>query len=128
MKTYNCICCNKISQSRHGKRNKFCSIFCQHEQGRKDLFQRLQEGQVKAERSTLRKLLIWKFGLKCFECGLSEWRGNPIPLELDHIDGNATNNTATNLRNVCPNCHAITPSWKGRNKGKGRKSLGISLS
>jgi 5-methylcytosine-specific restriction endonuclease McrA len=51
----------------------------------------------------------------CSICKLSAWNGKPIPLELDHIDGCHTNNTYTNLRAICPNCHAQTDTYKGKN-------------
>lgn len=51
----------------------------------------------------------------CDNCGLSEWLGLPIPLELDHIDGDRENNQLTNIRLLCPNCHALTPTYRGRN-------------
>jgi hypothetical protein len=44
--------------------------------------------------------------------------GKPIPIELDHIDGNSDNNSAENLRLICPNCHAQTETYKVANKGK----------
>lgn len=53
---------------------------------------------------------------KCEMCGLKEWLGDPIPLELDHIDGNHDNNALENLRILCPNCHAKTPTYRGRKK------------
>ena len=53
---------------------------------------------------------------RCERCLLIEWQGVQIPLELDHIDGNNRNHTLTNLRFLCPNCHALTPTWRGRNK------------
>jgi hypothetical protein len=55
----------------------------------------------------------------CCYCNLAEWLGNPIPLELDHIDGDRNNNNLNNLRLLCPNCHALTPNYRGKNKGKG---------
>lgn len=55
------------------------------------------------------------FRYKCMSCDQTEWLGNPIPLELDHIDGNSTNNQLTNLRLLCPNCHALTPTYRGKN-------------
>jgi Zn finger protein HypA/HybF involved in hydrogenase expression len=67
--------------------------------------------------SALRKRLI-KLGLKeekCEECSLSEWRGLPIALELDHINGVSNDHRIDNLRMLCPNCHAQTPTWRGRN-------------
>lgn len=55
---------------------------------------------------------------KCNHCGLDQWMGKPIPLELDHIDGNHYNNNLSNLQLLCPNCHAQTPTHAGKNKGK----------
>ena len=54
----------------------------------------------------------------CSTCKLSIWLGKELPLELDHIDGDCTNHTLENIRLLCPNCHALTPTWRGRNKGK----------
>lgn len=53
---------------------------------------------------------------KCECCGLNEWLGEPIPLELDHIDGDHYNNSLENLKILCPNCHAKTPTYRGKNK------------
>lgn len=68
--------------------------------------------------SRLRQRLIGA-GLKsarCEGCGLAEWRGQPPPLELDHINGDHTDNRIENLRILCANCHAITETWAGRNR------------
>ena len=51
----------------------------------------------------------------CVSCNLTEWLNGPIPLELDHIDGDNTNNEISNLRLLCPNCHAKTPTYRGKN-------------
>lgn len=53
---------------------------------------------------------------KCENCGITEWNGQPTPIELDHIDGNRYNNTLQNLRILCPNCHAQTETYRGKNK------------
>ncbi|MBR6362795.1 MAG: HNH endonuclease [Bacteroidales bacterium] len=50
----------------------------------------------------------------CEACGLSEWQGRPIPLEIHHINGNNTDNRLVNLRLICPNCHALTDNYRGR--------------
>lgn len=55
---------------------------------------------------------------KCNRCKLSEWQGEPLPLELEHKDGNHFNNERDNLEALCPNCHSLTPTWRGRNKNK----------
>lgn len=44
-----------------------------------------------------------------------------IPLEIEHLDGDYTNNKEENLAVLCPNCHSLTSTYKGTNKGNGRK-------
>lgn len=53
---------------------------------------------------------------KCEKCNLDEWMGKVIPLELHHKDGNHSNNDLDNLQLLCPNCHAQTDTYKGKNK------------
>lgn len=70
--------------------------------------------------SHLRDRLI-KEGIKeyrCESCGLTEWLDEPIPLELEHKDGDHDNNRIENLSVLCPNCHAKTPTYR-RRKTKG---------
>lgn len=55
---------------------------------------------------------------QCSNCRHDTWLDLPIPLELDHIDGNSSNNNLENLRLLCPNCHALTPTYRGKNKRK----------
>jgi len=64
-----------------------------------------------------RRRVFEEQGYKCNRCGNSEWQGQQIPLELEHKDGNHGNNARENLEGLCPNCHAISPTWRGRNKG-----------
>jgi 5-methylcytosine-specific restriction endonuclease McrA len=54
------------------------------------------------------------FERKCYNCGLTEWMGEPIPIELHHIDGNKFNNNKENLQILCPNCHSMTPNNSGK--------------
>jgi hypothetical protein len=68
--------------------------------------------------SYVKRALI-KLGIKepnkCENCGLSEWLGQKMPIELDHINGNNLDNRLENLRFLCHNCHSLTPTWRGRN-------------
>lgn len=70
------------------------------------------------------KQKLLRDGLKkhqCELCGMREWLGNPIPLELHHIDGNHYNNSLENLKLLCPNCHAIQENNSGKNTISHRK-------
>lgn len=64
-----------------------------------------------------------KYQCKCSKCGWGEENpfSHTIPLEVEHIDGNFQNNREDNLTLLCPNCHSLTPTYKGANKGNGRK-------
>ncbi len=65
------------------------------------------------------KYRLLKEGLKshkCEGCGLTEWQSKEIPLELHHINGNNRDNRIENLMLLCPNCHALTESYRGKNK------------
>lgn len=53
---------------------------------------------------------------KCEECGLKTWLGNPLPLELHHIDGKRSNHHLSNLMLLCPNCHSQTETFRARNR------------
>lgn len=69
----------------------------------------------------LRKLLIRDRGYECQVCKSSQWMNLDIPLELDHIDGDADNNGQNNVRLLCPNCHSQTSNYKRKNKHHGSK-------
>ena len=71
----------------------------------------------------VRRYLYQKYEGKCAKCGWNEINpfSNIVPLEIEHIDGNYLNNSESNLTLLCPNCHSLTATYKGANKGNGRK-------
>lgn len=62
---------------------------------------------------------------KCNRCGLDTWQGESLTLELEHKDGNNKNNGRDNLEALCPNCHSLTKTWRGRNI-RGSESSSVS--
>ena len=81
----------------------------------------LQQG-IHFQRYKLKKRLFAE-GLKtpkCESCLNTEWLGKPIALELDHINGDSTDNRIENLRILCPNCHALTSTYRGKKLAKCR--------
>ena len=110
-------------------RNKYCSNTCQLDFQYKEYIQKWKAGLEDGMRGEylvslhIRKYLMEKFDNKCSKCGWGEI--NPytenIPLEVHHKDGDYSNNSEDNLDLLCPNCHALTETYKAANKGNGRK-------
>jgi 5-methylcytosine-specific restriction endonuclease McrA len=76
----------------------------------------LTEGK-RQHRGNLKRRLLGE-GLKharCEECGISEWRGRALSLELHHVNGDGRDNRLENLQLLCPNCHRQTENFGVRN-------------
>lgn len=59
-----------------------------------------------------RRKVLEEQNYHCFHCGIDEWQGIKIILEVDHVDGDKKNNSRDNLRGLCPNCHSLTDTWR----------------
>lgn len=78
--------------------------------------------------SHVKRYLREKFDNKCCLCGWAEVNivTGQIPLVADHIDGDWQNNVDSNLRLICPNCDAISATYAGLNRGRGRRQRAVS--
>jgi Zn finger protein HypA/HybF involved in hydrogenase expression len=70
----------------------------------------------------IKKRLINERGHRCECCRKEMWLGGEIVLELDHVNGDRDNNSRENLQLLCPNCHALTPTYRGKNIGEHAKN------
>jgi hypothetical protein len=117
-----CINCGLTKRS-NGK--KYCGPTCQALFQSKEKVKKWLAGELSGMRgktataSWIKRYVLETRGHKCESCHNSVWMGQPIPLDLDHIDGDFRNNIEKNLRLLCYNCHGQTPTYKGANK-KGR--------
>ena len=105
-----CVSCETLTTN-----PKYCSEKCSSEHRRAEHF-RLQEQTNNYNKA----YILNHYGNQCQKCGITEWNNAPITIELEHIDGDSTNNNFDNLTLLCPNCHSQTPTYKAKNKGNGR--------
>lgn len=124
-KKHYCLNCGKELESSH----KYCSNKCQMDYEYKQWVAKYKEDNSIAKSTkwgqipkVLKRYIFEKFENKCCKCGWHEVNPytNTIPLEIDHIDGNAENNSEDNLQLICPNCHSLTSTYRGANRGHGR--------
>ena len=129
----NCSCAaqyNNLGITRNPKKSRICKgcggvidkkgcYYCSKcfEQGRH--IKIIPFDKLKTDQRRKKRILIER-GNVCEICHNEKWMGKDIPLVLDHIDGNSDNNSKDNLRLVCGNCDMQLPTYKSKNKGKGR--------
>ena len=127
-----CACCHKafkLKVSGHGR--KYCSQRCAnsdlHEARYGRFIARWKAGQERGASgqgvsSHIKRYLFRKHESRCSKCGWAKCNKytKRIPLEVHHKDGDWRNNAEHNLSLLCPNCHALTSTFRARNWGKGR--------
>ena len=113
----------------------YCSPTCQHAYEQQQWEEKWLSGEVDGNMDSIwtqtskrvRTYLFKKYDSKCANCGWGEV--NPytstIPLEIEHIDSDAYNSRPENLILLCPNCHSLTATYRGANRGKGRKKTWV---
>lgn len=79
-------------------------------------------GTNKGLSNTVRNYLLKEANYSCSSCGFNKNHpdDNKTILEINHINGDGTDHKRENLEVLCPNCHALTSTYRGRNYGKGR--------
>ena len=127
----NCPACNRENPRPD---YKYCSNKCQQEYQYRVYVEKWKGGEKRGLNSLglvspyIKKYLRRKFEDKCCLCGWSKVNiiTGRVPLVADHIDGNWRNNIEENLRLVCPNCDALSPTFAALNKGRGRINRAVS--
>lgn len=124
-----CLACGIVIKNR----NKFCSSQCFSDyqyikyitQWKTGIINGSTKSDWKSYSRYIRRYLFEKYNNKCSRCGWGEENiySHSIPLEVEHIDGNSQNNSEENLTLLCPNCHSLTSTYRGLNKGNGTRNI-----
>ena len=105
----------------------YCSNKCQQDAPHRERVAKWLAGEISGNYGVqvadfVRRHLIETRGAHCEECGWNRVNTTTkrIPLTVSHTDGNWRNTVVGNLKLLCPNCHALTPTYGGANRGSGR--------
>lgn len=127
-----CLNCDSYVNYKGGK---YCSFSCSTEHRKLSVISAWLNGTFDGSRPqslelsrTIRNFLLSEANYRCQSpdcCVPGGWSQiNPttgkVPLEIDHIDGDSTNNSPSNLIVLCPNCHSLTPTFRALNKNSKR--------
>ncbi len=125
----NCLACGKECKQAV---DKFCNNHCQGEYYYQEYIKRWLAGEETGMKGThffevsdnVRRWMREQYGNQCTMCGWSKRHPltGRVPLHIDHIDGDITNNSPENLRLICPNCHSLTDTFGALNRGKGKRA------
>jgi hypothetical protein len=120
---FTCLGCGEEAGGRRAR--LYCSNACQSLARQRVLVAAwLETGTASLAGSRdhyVKRHILAEQGGTCSLCELEqEWQGRPLVFVLDHVDGDAENNRRENLRMVCPNCDSQLPTYKSRNRGRGR--------
>ena len=128
MKLKNCQNCQLLIP----RRNKYCSVSCQqHFQSNEKIKTWMTTGvtNISGSFNYIKRYLLTEQKERCAICQIpSIWNDKPLRFICDHIDGDSENNSRVNLRLICANCDSQLPTFKGRNKGKGRHTRRLRYS
>ncbi len=114
--------CETCKIELRNKASRFCSSACHQTYRLKEQVKSWETNSNTLSARVAKQLLIDSVGYFCSVCGISEWNNQPITLELEHKNGDSGDNRKSNLCLLCPNCHSQTPTFRAKNKGKGRHS------
>lgn len=105
---------NKTSDE--GKQVKLKALAKGKETNKKRELERIQQSSTEElGHSSRKKKVFLEQCEKCRKCGIKDWQDKLLTFELEHINGDKNNNKRENLEVLCPNCHAQTVTWRGRN-------------
>lgn len=103
--------------------SKYCNNKCQMEHQTRLLLERWLSGEecgwtgkTRQLKEFVRRHIFEVRGTACERCSWDvRHEDGSILTEIDHIDGNSENCIVSNLRVLCPNCHAQTHTFRNRN-------------